>query len=482
MENLRLSKWDEEYFNKVFKETISQYPTGASIDLNEVAQYHHSIPKHKNIPEVFLKAKNEGVTLLTPRGGVAGIDQMTSLLQYIQDKGGADILPINPDTYSRREQFEEAESGLKESLEAGRSLLNGFPVVAHGVSGCRQLFEAIDRPIVLRSATPIARLLVTMGIAGGCTEFVMGGISLNLCMEYDLSFQKSVYDAQYLAFLSGWLNERGVKIAMESDNAAALGVITTPSISIVMGIIDLVIAAEQGAKYLALAYVPMHNFIQDIAGLRQQRRLTKKYLDILGYSDVTLYQDIHQWNGAFPEDRQKANGLIASVSAVAALYGEAEQMMVKTADEGMGVPTMESNAEGLILTRQVMNIFRGQRYPNSLEVLEESKIIELEVNCMMKNILEMGDGDVLIGMVRALKAGTYEFPYAVSKHVLGRVTLMRDNTGAVRFLHTGNVPFPPEVIEYNREKVELRKKIEGREEMMMLADDLREVRAPLIFP
>ena len=37
------------------------------------------------------------------------------------------------------------------------------------------------------------------------------------------------------------------------------------------------------------------------------------------------------------------------------------EMMVKTADEGMGVPTMESNAEGLILTRQVMNIFRGQR-------------------------------------------------------------------------------------------------------------------------
>ena len=118
MENLRLSKWDEEYFNKVFKETISQYPTGASIDLNEVAQYHHSIPKHKNIPEVFLKAKNEGVTLLTPRGGVAGIDQMTSLLQYIQDEGEAmNPFPIfrkdeSLDEYFKREKTSEEKQLL----------------------------------------------------------------------------------------------------------------------------------------------------------------------------------------------------------------------------------------------------------------------------------------------------------------------------------------------------------------------------------
>jgi methylaspartate mutase epsilon subunit len=477
MEKISVARWDEAKFNKVFRETCAQYPTGAQIDLNEVVSYHKSIPVHKNIPEMFQKARAEGRCLLTPRGGVASLPEMKRLLQYLQNEGGADILPINPDTYSRREQFEQAASGLKASLEADRSLLNGFPVVAHGVDGCRELFESVDRPIVLRSATPIQRLLVTMAIAGGCTEYVMGAASLNLCMEYDMSFESSVFDAQYTAYLSGWLHERGVKIALESDNAAALGVITTPSIAIVMGIIDLVTAAAQGAKYFGLAYAPMHNYVQDIAGMRQQKRLTQKYMEKFGYGDVTIFQDVHQWNGVFPEDRQRANGLIAVVASVAALYGEAEQMMVKTPDEGMGVPTMEANAGGLVLTRQVMNMLRGQNYPDSTEVQQEMRIIELEVDAMMNNIAEMGEGDVLLGMVRALKAGTYEFPYAVSKHVQGSVTLIRDAAGAVRFLHTGKVPFPAEVIEYNHEKVRVRQALEQREEIMMLADDLRDVRA-----
>lgn len=479
MEKLSIAKWDEDQFRHSFREAAAQYPTGQEIDLDEVVAYHQTIPRTKNITEMFTQAHQEGKTLLTPRGGVAEVEPMVALLRFLQDAGEADILPINPDTYSRREQFDKAANGLQESQKAGRSLLNGFPVVAHGIQGVRRVFEAVDRPIVLRSATPINRLLGTIAIAGGCTEYVAGAVSLNLCMEYDMSFEKSTRDAQYMAWLTGWLNDRGVKITWESDNAAALGVITTPSIAIVMGIVDLAVAAAQGAKYHALAYIPMHNLVQDVAGMRQQRHLTKVWLDKLGYTDATIFQDVHQWNGAFPEDKARASGLIGLVSAVAALYGGAEQMICKTSDEGMGVPTKESNAEGLRTSRQVMNMLRGQHYPVTAEVEEEERIIELEVKCMMDNIIEMGNGDVLVGMVKALKAGTYEFPYAVSKHVVGDVVLLRDATGAVRFSETGKVPFSREVIEYNKKKIAERKKIEQREEYLMLVDDLRDVRAQL---
>ena len=164
-------------------------------------------------------------------------------------------------------------------------------------------------------------------------------------------------------------------------------------------------------------------------------------------------------------------------SAVAALYGEAEQMMVKTADEGYGIPTKESNIEGLIITRQVMNMLRGQRFPDSDEVNEESKFIEMEVESMIEKMLEMGEGDILVGVIKALRLGTYEYAYGVSKYCLGKVKLLRDATGAVRYLDIGNLPFSNKIVTYNKEKISERKKLEQRDELLMLIDDIREVRA-----
>jgi len=207
--NLSINKWDEDRFNRVLHDTLSLYKTGKEIDLEEVVEYHGSIPRHKNVPEMFAKARVEGKTLLNPRAGIADIDEMISTLLTLQD-AGADLLPINPDVYTRTEQFEKAHQALENSKKAGRSMLNGFPAVAHGVHGCRKLFEAVDRPIVTRTVTPRSRLLCTMVIAGGITEVCSGVLAKLLCMEYDLPIESAVLSAQFVGRLVGWLNERGV--------------------------------------------------------------------------------------------------------------------------------------------------------------------------------------------------------------------------------------------------------------------------------
>ena len=118
---LTIDKWNDHRFQRVLNETLSQYPTGKEVDLDEVVEYHRTIPKQKIVPEVFEEARNHGRTLLNPRAGVADLEEMIDLLLTLQDAGGADLLPINPDSYTRTEQFEKAWTGIpdptKEVLE-----------------------------------------------------------------------------------------------------------------------------------------------------------------------------------------------------------------------------------------------------------------------------------------------------------------------------------------------------------------------------
>ena len=59
-------------------------------------------------------------------------------------------------------------------------MLNGFPAVNHGVSGCRESRGSVNVPVQVRHGTPDARLLTEIAYAGGFTSYEGGGISYNL--------------------------------------------------------------------------------------------------------------------------------------------------------------------------------------------------------------------------------------------------------------------------------------------------------------
>ncbi len=69
------------------------------------------------------------------------------------------MLPTTIDSYTRQNRYKEAEVGITESVKSNKSMLNGFPAVNHGVSGCRQLIDSLEKPIQVRHGTPDARLL-----------------------------------------------------------------------------------------------------------------------------------------------------------------------------------------------------------------------------------------------------------------------------------------------------------------------------------
>jgi methylaspartate mutase epsilon subunit len=93
----------------------------------------------------------------------------------------------------------------------------------------------------------------------------------------------------------------------------------------------------------------------------------------------------------------------------------------------------------------------------------EMEIIQKEACQILDKALELGNGDIAVGAVRAIEAGTLDVPWTPNQNVKGAVVPVRDAAGAVRYLQKGDLPFDRETLQYNEEKLKQRKGKEGRE-------------------
>ncbi|MEW9095639.1 MAG: methylaspartate mutase subunit E [Clostridiaceae bacterium] len=468
---LKNKKWTDEQFFKEREEVLKQWPTGKDVDLQEAVDYLKKVPTEKNFADKLVRAKEAGITLAQPRAGVALLDEHITLLKHLQDEGGADLLPSTIDAYTRQNRYEECEIGIQESIKAGRSLLNGFPGVNHGVQGCRKVLEAVDLPLQIRHGTPDARLLAEIMTAGGYTSNEGGGISYNIPYAKSVPIDKCLKDWQYCDRLVGFYEEQGVHINREPFGPLT-GTLVPPSMSNAVGITEALLAAEQGVKNITVGYGECGNMLQDIAALRCLEEQTNEYLKAYGYNDVIVTTVFHQWMGGFPQDESKAFGVIVTATTIASLAG-ATKVIVKTPHEAIGIPTKEANASGIKATKMALNMLEGQRMPMSKELETEMAIIKAETKCILDKVYELGKGDLAVGVVKAFETGVMDIPFGPSKYNAGKMMPVRDNLGCVRYLEFGNIPFTEELKNYNRERLAERSKFEGREvSFQMVIDDI----------
>ncbi|WFA09463.1 methylaspartate mutase subunit E [Tissierella sp. Yu-01] len=469
--NLRNKRLSDEEFFKLREDVLSHWPTGKGVDLQEAVDYLKKVPDEKNFAKKLKKAKEEGVTLAQPRAGVALIDKHIELLNHLSKEGGADLLPSTIDSYTRQNRYEECQVGIDESLKAGRSLLNGFPAVNHGVKGCREVFESVDKPLQARHGTPDSRLLAEIIHAGGWTSNEGGGISYNIPYAKSVPIDKTLYDWQYCDRLVGFYEEQGIEINREPFGPLT-GTLVPPSTSNAVAIIEALLAAEQGVKSITVGYGQCGNQIQDVAAVRALEEQTEEYLKKYGYNDCVVTTVFHEWMGGFPADEAKAFGVISFAASTAALAG-ATKVIVKTPHEAIGIPTKEANEAGIKATKMTLNMLEGQRMAMSKELEQEINIIKAETNCMLDKVFELGNGDLAIGTVKGIEAGVIDIPFGPSKYNYGKMMPARDNQGCVRYLMTGNIPFTKELIDFNRARLEERAKYENREVgFQMTVDDI----------
>jgi len=465
-------KWTLEKFLEVRKEVLASWPTGSDplLDLDTAVENLKKIPKHKNFALKLKKAKKQGRTFIQPRAGVALINEHIDLMRHLEE-AGADFLPATVDSYTRQNRYQEAEEGIKVSEKEGRSLLNGFPVVNHGVAACRKVLDAVNLPMQARHGTPDGRLLAEIIHAAGWTSNEGGGISYNLPYAKNISLSDSIYYWQYCDRLVGYYEDHGISINREPFGPLT-GTLVPPSIAITIGIIEALLAAEQGVKNITVGYGQCGNVLQDVAAIHMLQELTEFYLEKESYPNMFITTVFHQWMGGFPQDEAKATGLIAMASTVAAMAG-ATKMITKTPYESIGVPTKEMNAIGIKASKMVVNLLKDQKMRGSSKLRTEKEQIRKEVSCLMDAVYKLGEGDLAQGAIKAFEQGVIDVPFAPSKQNMNKILPARDNNGCVRILEFGNLGMTDDIKAFHREKLEERAKAEDRPiTFQMTVDDI----------
>jgi methylaspartate mutase epsilon subunit len=342
-------------------------------------------------------------------------------------------------------------------------MLNGFPIVNHGVWKTRKMTESNEAAYNPRFANVDCRLIAEIGFAAGMTGVLADPFLTFGNYEKTATLAQCVANYQYIHRLIGYYAEKGVIITVDLDSWLSHGPFPS-SVSIATLVAGALIAAEQGVKSIVPSFQFEGNLLQDIAGARLTRKLVKEYLDKFGYEDAAVPGLFVAQSPIFPcpQDMSYSFGYLTYTAMVAAL-AEAATVTVKTIDEAAGVPTKDTHAVSYRAANWMLNVVRKQGIKLQDEQMDlEEKIMEMEVRAILDKVMELGNGDIVAGFVRAVDLGVVDSPLSANINVKSRVLGIRDNQGAVRYLDFGNLPIPKEAKEYHRLKVRERETAEGR--------------------
>ena len=448
-----------DLFSRMRSENLARWPTGAEVDLDAAVEVHQRLPRHKQLAWVMRKAVANRRCLTQPRGGFGTFEMHRDLMVTLDREGHADIIPTTTDSYTRNEQWLLAQQGIEESERLGRSMLNGYPMVNYGVARAQQLIDAVDKPAIMLTGTSMPKLTGEIAFAGGYSGYLGSGIAYTTSYTKELSIEDGIRNYQYLDRLAALYQERGVELHRRQPGFLT-GTNVPPSIAIIICVLDCLLAAAQGVRNYGLEMGETLHLVQDAAAVAACGELCQEYLAKKGYHDVFTPVTLLHWMGAWPQDDAQAAALISYGGTLAAISG-AVSVTTKSTHEAFGIPTPQINAEGLRMTRMAIYLARNIRLTGMREYEDEKELIKREVRPVVDRTLELGDGDVAVGTVRAFEAGVLDVPWSPNRGCKSRVMPARDADGYLRILDAGLMPFPRDVMELHEAKLKQRAAREG---------------------
>ncbi|HKH48110.1 MAG TPA: methylaspartate mutase subunit E [Thermoanaerobaculia bacterium] len=463
----------DEHFLREREEVLAAWPTGReAMSLEDNAAF---LSRQPSFPRLLADV-DAGLQpmVIQPRSGVPGLDEQIALFHRFR-AAGAQALSYQVDSLTRNNRYAGAAEAIATSARTGRAVLNGFPVVNHGVEVLRRIGAAIGIPLQSRHSTRDPRLLAEISYAGGVTAFEGGPICYNIPYYKNYPLRDAIATWKYVDRLTGIYFERfGIPLDRELFGTLTATLIP-PSIAIVTNLVEAVLAAQQGVKCVSLGYAEQGNRAQDIAAIRVMQSVSREVLAGLGHGDVAVHTVFHQYMAAFPQSEQRAEELIFGSSVTAGL-ARATRILTKTPAESRKIPTVEDNVRGLLLTRMGIEAARGRQVPKGVE--DEAALLRREVLAIFESLLDCGHGDLDEGVVRGFELGLIDIPFAPSVHNRGEVQTARDVDGAVRYLRTGSLRLDAEVRDFHERKMEERRHAEGltgknRDYLLVESDVLR---------
>ena len=450
---------------KKLREQVLSQPVSDGIDIAEVAEYLGSLPLNRFASGV-LQTRSD-TPYIQPRGGVPLFESQRKL-SLLLSEAGADFIPLTIDSYTRQNEYATAKELLERSEDEEKDYLNGYPLICHGHWLTRDLFTSIEKPISLRHGTPDARLLVEVALASGITDIEGGGICY--CLPYSEGFplDRSLLYWQYV--------DRICAISSTDDrviNRESFGPLTAtmvpPAMVIVIEIIELLLAAEQGVKSATVSFGQTGSVIQDLATAGALRKLAREYLECFEFGDVDTYLAYHQWMGQFPTDRTKAAALINCSALIAHMIG-ADKIIVKTVDEARGIPSAQVNCEAVKAVRYIFDTIRFTESVGSPLIDTEAELIESEARTILEAIINLPGKYFWQSVYRAFQLGIIDIPFAPHCDNSNRLISMRDRLGSIRIAEAGNVPLTNEDLRAEQALLSARGLEAGKTYQQLLAD------------
>jgi methylaspartate mutase epsilon subunit len=458
METIKIKnkRLDDELLMKRRREWLSVWHTGKEVDFDEAVAYQKSLPDSKIWWKVMAKLREEGRMSVFPRAGTATLKDMIELCQSLAASGVV-LIPVTTDSYTRQGAFEKVEQALEETRKTGKRVLNGYPIINHGVKNTRKLVESCEAAFSVRGAG--AEIAIASGITSGGAGLFLGFGSYSK----GTTLEDAIRNCQYNTRLTGWYADRGVIIS--GDLHGWVPSCTFPlSVNIACHVIEALCAAEQGHK----AFTPLVHYqgymAQDLAWSRLSPRLLREYLDKYGYRDVIITGTSPQQIPLFPVPLDYGGAFAyLTYTAMTAALAKSECTFVRTIDEGAGVATRETHQMSYRAAKWIFDVVREQQIEFDMKEVEtEEKAAEIEVRAILDRVFQLGDGDVLVGAVKAVNAGVLDSPWSSNIHVKDQVLGVRDNRGACRYLEFGNLPIPQEIKDFHLARIAEREKAEGK--------------------
>jgi len=456
------AKCSEQELMEMRKDVLTEWRTGSKVQLN-----HFEIPKNSLDKLLWFRKISKSNVLLQPRTGVADITEQIEKLQTLE-RSGSDISSVQLDAASRSRLYDKADEAREISLGRKNSALNGFPIPVYGVSEVKRMVNSLQTPFQLRAGGPDHRFTYEIALQSGISGLEGGAICYLMPYDKLTSPQQSVKNWQYVDRLSA-LYEKHTGIAI---NREYFGVLTAtliePSIPIVVNVIQALLSAQQGVRSISAGYAEQGNRIQDIAAIQVLEESILKYFKRFGFRDSRITTVFHQYMAAFPSDYAKSEDLIFN-SCITASLANATKVMVKTAVESMRIPSTLDNVNALGTCKKAMLVAHSLKIKPE-DIQAEKNLISREVEQIMEAVIELGNGSIAIGAVKAIEEGILDIFWSPNIYNKNKVVSIRDISGAIRFLEFGNLPFDEKTKSFHHEKTLTRKNMERDSSLFSLLE------------
>lgn len=474
--NVRLD--DEEFFRIRNEEVLPMWKTGEQLkDFDEGIRVAKeiSVDAGKNYAQRQMAAREGGCHNLQPQFGHATTDLLISGMKYVEDE--SPLLPhgvwnVYTDSYTRKCAFDMAQVGIERTEAEGQTMLNGYPIVNLGIDQSRRVREELDGPITMNSTDEDGRLASEFALASGWNACNCRSLQEVIAHCKYITLEEEVRINQYEARLAAKYTEAGVPIA--THITANLTGYDAPGFRALVMTAQTLIAAEQGVKQFYFELGQNQHIIEDAATIDTVEKLAAEYLAKFGYEGIKWSSGAFPYLGAWPPRIDEAEAMICW-NATDTFMAGIDTAILKCRDEAFATPTKEGMANAVRMARHLETLIGKQGVDRTGEQYKtEQYMVELEVRSILDKCLEVGDGDIVVGLSKGVEAGWIDTMLTPWVHNHGNVRLMRDAEKALRYWDMGDLPVPEEVKEYHRKKLQSRVEEEGRDlSFDMLVSDLQ---------